>query len=91
MRLEGWDAVVVLPTTARGLPRAIEAGVEFTPRYSRGALLTVRWCGFTVSVSYPPDTHVRALVLLHRAKRHFSVVMATENSIDRLKFNPSNT
>jgi hypothetical protein len=44
VRLEGWDAVVMLPTTARGLLRAIETGVEFTPRYSRGALLRVR-CG----------------------------------------------
>ena len=32
MRLEGWDAVMVLPTTARGLPRAIETGASRPPQ-----------------------------------------------------------
>src|SRR3984957_1793667 len=41
-RLEGWATTGLVPTSARGLPPAIETAAEFAPRCSRGGLLRVR-------------------------------------------------
>ena len=67
-------------------PRPVRACQGLQPQGLPHHALSGKEQTVTNTVSYPPDSHVRALRCFAGPKRAFSVAMASENSVNRLKF-----
>ena len=76
---------------ARVVRALFDRACGFSHQVSRTTLYRGKEQTVTNTVSYPPDAHVRALCCLTGPKRAFSVAMASENLIARLKFILTNT